>query len=832
MKEKKLRYYLLIIECLVFVIPFLIIFYIFSIENIFSGFSQMILVALTLFLVLAGLIILRQIFDRFSLVATTLDKAEKDEKALVEVQHDTTELHKITGSFNNLMNRLEVTTTALEHRLFDLFTIKELIEVASRSLDIDELLDMLLEKSMAVSGAQTGSILMIESNSRFRVVTSRWLEPGPEKGSLIQISDTLLQNIVYEKKSLLVQDIESDPRTQKSNDPKYGTPSFLSMPIFIKNDLVGVLNLSHKQDQKVFDSQDEHIVSIMIGEMGFALENASLHEQAVEHMKNLQQNTVELKNANKQLQDEIAERKKLEEKLEDTNTFLKNIFDSSTSISIIYTDFEQNILLWNKGAENIFGYSAEEMVGRQKIGILYPDKETKEMVNVIKSSIVKDKKNITKELQEITKSGRSIWVNLNLNPTYDEKGNVIGILGIGEDITERKRQEKEKQRLKTQLQRSQKMEAIGTLAGGVAHDLNNILAGLVSYPELLLMDLPEDSPLRKKISTIQKSGEKAAAIVQDLLTLARRGVAITEAVNLNTIIYDYLMSTEYRKLKEFNPHVIVETDLEKDLLNILGSSVHLSKSLMNLISNAAEAMPDGGEIHIVTENRYIDRPIRGYDNVEQGDYVTLTVADTGIGISSEDMEKIFEPFYTKKKMGRSGTGLGMAVVWGTVKDHNGYIDAQSRKGKGTTFTLYFPVTRKELATEKVSVSIEDYTGKGETILVIDDVKEQREIASQMLTKLGYVVTSVASGEEAVAYLKDNTVDLLVLDMIMDPGIDGLETYKRILAFHPHQKAIIASGFSETKRAKDAQKLGSGAYVKKPYTLEKIGLAVREELGRE
>jgi two-component system cell cycle sensor histidine kinase/response regulator CckA len=250
---------------------------------------------------------------------------------------------------------------------------------------------------------------------------------------------------------------------------------------------------------------------------------------------------------------------------------------------------------------------------------------------------------------------------------------------------------------------------------------------------------------------------------------------------------------------------------------------------MNLISNAAEAMPEGGTISVSTENRYIDKLIRGYGNVEEGDYVILTISDTGVGMSTEDMEKIFEPFYTKKVMGRSGTGLGMAVVWGTVKDHKGYIDVQSVEGKGTTFTLYFPISRKELAKDKFSVSIEDYMGKGETILVVDDVEEQREIASQILKKLGYSVTSVASGEEAIDYMKKNSADLLILDMIMDPGIDGLETYKRILKLHPSQKAIIASGFSETKRVKEAQKLGAGAYVRKPYILGKIGLAVRNEL---
>ena len=362
----------------------------------------------------------------------------------------------------------------------------------------------------------------------------------------------------------------------------------------------------------------------------------------------------------------------------------------------------------------------------------------------------------------------------------------------------------------------------------MAHDLNNILGGLVSYPELLLLQLPENSPLRKSILTIQKSGEKAAAVVQDLLTLARRGVVVTEVVNLNDVIAEYLKSPEHENLQSYHSGVHIETHLETDVLNILGSSIHLSKTVMNLVSNAAEAMPEGGTLTVSTENRYIDRPIKGYDDVKEGDYVVLTISDTGTGISPDDIEKIFEPFYTKKKMGRSGTGLGMAVVWGTVKDHNGYIDVQSTEGKGTTFTLYFPVTRKSVE-EKSEISLRDFMGKGEAILVVDDVEEQRNIASGMLKELGYSVASVSSGEEAVEYLKTNKADLLVLDMIMDPGMDGLDTYKKVLELHPGQKAIIASGFSETDRVKELQSLAAGTYIRKPFLLEKIGLAVREEL---
>lgn len=225
----------------------------------------------------------------------------------------------------------------------------------------------------------------------------------------------------------------------------------------------------------------------------------------------------------------------------------------------------------------------------------------------------------------------------------------------------------------------------------------------------------------------------------------------------------------------------------------------------------------------------MDKPVKGYVTVTEGDYASVIISDTGIGISPDDTERIFEPFYTKKVMGRSGTGLGMAVVWGTMKDHNGYIDVQSTVGKGTTFTLYFPVTRQELDKNTSPLPMEAVMGHGERVLVVDDVEEQREVATKMLTRLGYATISASSGEEAVEYLRDNSVDLVVLDMIMSPGIDGLDTYKKILELHPEQKAIIVSGYSETKRLKEAQRCGAGAYVKKPYLIEKIGLAAKTTL---
>jgi CheY-like chemotaxis protein len=275
----------------------------------------------------------------------------------------------------------------------------------------------------------------------------------------------------------------------------------------------------------------------------------------------------------------------------------------------------------------------------------------------------------------------------------------------------------------------------------------------------------------------------------------------------------------------------VEKCLDENLLNILGSPVHLSKTVMNLVSNSTEAMPEGGKITIITENRHIDTIKIGYDDIDEGDYATLSVIDSGIGISAEDIERIFEPFYTKKTMGRSGTGLGMAVVWGTVKDHRGYIDLTSTEGKGTEITLYFPVTRKVFSPQIEMTSIQDVMGNGESIMVVDDIEEQRQIASEMLEKLGYTVKTVSGGEAAVEYLRKHTIDLLVLDMIMEPGIDGFETYQRILKLRPGQKSIIASGYSESVRVKEAQRLGAGTYIKKPYLLHKIGRAIKAELNK-
>ena len=473
----------------------------------------------------------------------------------------------------------------------------------------------------------------------------------------------------------------------------------------------------------------------------------------------------------------------------------------------------------NPKALELFGCSEDDLAKTPFVEFIHPEDRSTALARH-RSRLRGENPPKAYSVRIINKNGEEIWAQLNAELiTWEGRPATLNFL---RDITEQKK-------LEFQLQQAQKMEAIGTLAGGVAHDLNNILSGTVSYPEILLLDLPEDSSLRKPIEAIQQSGLRAAAIVQDLLTLARRGVAISEIVNIDQIINQYLVSPEHKKILSYHPKVKVISHLDSNRFNILGSPVHLSKTIMNLVSNSAEAMPEGGSIIISTDFRYIRKPILGIEAIEEGEYVALTVSDEGTGISPADKNKIFEPFYTKKVMGRSGTGLGMAVVWGTVKDHKGFIDVQSSLGKGTTFTIYFPISREEIESPKDKKKIEDYLGNGESILVVDDVHSQREIATSMLNRIGYKAESVASGEDAIEYLKGKSIDLILLDMIMDPGINGLETFEKIRKINPEQKAIIASGFSEPNQIKQARRNGLSAYLKKPYSLENMGMTVKAEL---
>jgi len=481
----------------------------------------------------------------------------------------------------------------------------------------------------------------------------------------------------------------------------------------------------------------------------------------------------------------------------------------------------------NPACMNVLGQSLNNAAARDFVDIVVPE-DRREVLENCRRLLSGDNALDPYTVRVLKGDGEEGFVEINASTiTYRKRPAVLAIM---RDMTERKREEATRLENDKKIARLKKTESLGLLAGGVAHDLNNVLFGVVGYPGMILSKLPQDSPLVKPIKAIETSGKMAAAIVQDLLSVTRGVATPQETMNLNDVINEHLESPEHSKLLEFHPSITVDTRLDADLFNIRGSQPHVRSVIMNLVSNASEAIEGSGHVTLSTSNRYVDKPIGNYDTIESGEYVVLEVSDDGTGIPPSDIERIFEPFFTKKVMGRSGTGLGLMLVWNVIHDHDGYIDVQS-DDSGTTFTLYFPITREELLNNRLSLPIKDLSGDGESVLVVDDVRSQREILCTMLKDFHYSPTAVSSGEEAIEYLKENSADLVLLDMIMDPGMNGRQTYEKIIALHPGQNAVIISGYTQTEDVKETQRMGAGPYLKKPVTLERLGLTVKEALVR-
>ena len=403
------------------------------------------------------------------------------------------------------------------------------------------------------------------------------------------------------------------------------------------------------------------------------------------------------------------------------------------------------------------------------------------------------------------------------------------LLSVGTEITMLKQAEKEKGLLADKLHQAQKMEAIGVLAGSVAHDLNNILTGIVSYPELLLATAELEPGTAKALETIQGAGRKAARIVQDLLMLARRGIQENEPVELGTLVKEYLAGLECRELQRRHPEVTLNGPQTEEQMYVLGSPVHLGNVLTNLVNNGAEAIAGSGVVTISLTRLELSEQPMAFQAWRAGPYGRLSVADSGTGIPEHMVEKIFDPFFSLKEKGRSGTGLGLAVVWGTVHDHHGYIEVDSREGSGTTVHVYLPLTDVSPMKSAARKKMEPVCGAGEKVLVVDDDPEQRRIATEIVAHLGYTVLSAASGEEAIRFLEKMDVKVVLLDMLMGEGMDGLETYREIRALRPSPKTIIVSGFSQSERVHEALELGVVRYLQKPYTMGDLSGALAAAL---
>ncbi len=482
------------------------------------------------------------------------------------------------------------------------------------------------------------------------------------------------------------------------------------------------------------------------------------------------------------------------------------------------------VLQVNRQCLEIFGMAEEELLGRTLQDLLpgwalcAPDQDRPKTVPVE-----------ALELEALGKDGRTFPVEIRIKKLED--GEDRAWVAAIRDLTASKQAEHRRLQLQEKLTNAQRMESIGIMAGSVAHDLNNILSSIVTFPELLLMDMSASEKYRKDISLIQQAGKQAAAVVADLLTVARGSTCRKEACNLNFLLKDYAQSIDYRQLRQFCPGISIQLQLEANLPNIEASPIHVTKSIMNLVTNAAEAIGRDGKITIRTANRKVTEAIEGYETIPPGRYAVLSIQDTGGGVAAEALPHIFEPFFSKKELGRSGTGLGLTVIWNTIRDHQGYIDIINHQS-GCRFDLYFPSCRTESCQAgELSYSFDALCGRGEKILVVDDEESQRQITSSILKRLGYAPSAVANGEKAIEHIQKEPMDLLLLDMIMDPGISGYETYRRILLIQPTQRAVMASGYFNPDDQDKIRELGISQYLTKPFSVSSLARAVQQEIRR-
>lgn len=504
--------------------------------------------------------------------------------------------------------------------------------------------------------------------------------------------------------------------------------------------------------------------------------------------------------------------------LEKAKNYLESILFSMTD-AVFVIDLTGCVAICNQGGLSLVGFAEDEVIGRPLSAFLTEPKYSAWIRDISSDGEAALLSN--QETAIITSKDGKIPVLTSASPIRNALGEPSGAVFVIRDLRERKK-------LEDQMYQAKKMESIGLMAGGVAHDLNNILASIIGYPELLLKTLPPDSPLREPIAAILESGQRAAMVVADLLTMARGAAIAKETQNLNLLINEHIRSLEHKSLQALYPSIAYTNQLEARRADISCSSIHMKKCLMNLITNAAESIVNDGTVALSTYNEYIDEAVSKEQDIKTGEYIVLRLEDTGSGISATDLQHIFEPFYTKKVMGRSGTGLGLTVVWNTVKDHDGKVFVTSDE-TGTCFQLYFPVSKNIAVAEYENNMHEKAEDNSGVILIIDDESQLRDIAGRILRSIGYTVESVSSGELAIEFLQEKPVDLLVIDMQMEPGMNGRQTYQEIIKLHPQQKAVIASGFSKDEEVKAALKLGANGFIKKPYSMKQLGRAVKEAL---
>ena len=510
------------------------------------------------------------------------------------------------------------------------------------------------------------------------------------------------------------------------------------------------------------------------------------------------------------LQD-ITERKQAEK----DRTRLVTAIEQAAEMVII-TDADGTIVYVNPAFERVTGYSRNEVIGRNPRILKSGHQDIASYKRLWET--IADGRTWNGFLINRRKDGRIIHTEATISPVKDMVGNIVNFVAVQRDVTE-------ELKLQTQLAQAQKMEAVGILAGGIAHDFNNLLQVTLGFSEILLEEKKESDPAYKDLQKIFQAATSGAELVQQLLTFSRRVEPRTVRLDLTKPIMQVK-----KLLNRTIPKMIdIRINLSGDLAEVDADPTQIKQILMNLAVNARDAMPEGGTLTVTAKNDTLDSEYaKTHPGVIAGDYVLLAIADTGTGMEATTIEHIFEPFFTTKELGR-GTGMGLAMVYGIVKQHGGHITCHSEMGRGTTFKIYLPAIKEKI--EPATESLEDMPALGtETVLLVDDEDSVRELGSRILTRSGYTVLTAADGEEALDLYtrEENGIALVILDLIM-PTMGGIDCLKRILQINPRERTLIASGYSGDTSIKECLDLGAKGFVSKPFRYKELLKQVRKTL---
>jgi two-component system, cell cycle sensor histidine kinase and response regulator CckA len=488
---------------------------------------------------------------------------------------------------------------------------------------------------------------------------------------------------------------------------------------------------------------------------------------------------------------------------------------ASSPDAIVGANLDGKIVNWNRGAEELFGYSAAEAVGRS-VRMLSP-KGDDHRYEAIKKMMEGGAPVRNLETVRVAKDGTHKHVSLAVAPIRDADGAVVGTSAIARDLTDQRRREAERAELKTKLAQGQKMEAIGRLAGGVAHDFNNVLTAILGYASVISSAMAANDPLRHDVAQIHEAAERASGLTHQLLAFSRRQVVAPETVNLNETI----AKTERMLRRLVGKNVRWRFEPGVNLPWIKADPAQIDQILINLVVNARDAMPAGGEIVVLTGVVELDEAARrNYPDAEIGLHVRLTVTDSGPGISPEHLPQIFEPFFTTKESSR-GTGLGLATVFAAVRQNQGFISVESEVGQGATFTVLLPATSAppESAPKEAPVR---QAGNGETILVVEDETMVGRLMQRVLENNGYRVLTAKNGDAALGIMRQNLhlIDMLLTDVVM-PGLNGRELYDRIIEMRPELPVLFMSGYTTDTIARHGVLDDEMNFLPKPFTVEAL-----------